>query len=552
MLQSLSLTMPKSKILPLIFLFLFPVKILQATATPPKILGAVATQHPLATETARRVFRDGGNAIDAAVAAALTLSVVEPYNSGIGGGGMSLVWLASDKKTHAVDFRETAPSAATPGMYFEASTGASRFGPLAIAVPGTLSGLEWMHRRWGRLSWASLFQDAIHHAEAGFEDAYLAERAAEKTDCLNRDFHSAKLYRPLWEQDLGHRWVQKDLAQTLKRIRDFGAKDFYQGSTATLLVEGLQGKGALLSMDDLLHYRVVERSALFTDFSWGRLWGMPPPTSGGISVLRGMNILDELMKAEREQFQKNWAMWIVKTLRIIFQDRNSQMGDPDFVQNMPVRSWISKALARRGVAALLKESENTTHLSVIDAQGNAVSMTLTLNLSFGSCVTAGVTGVLMNDEMDDFTTRPGEPNAFGLAQSETNGIAPGKRPLSSMSPTLVTKHHEVVLAIGSPGGPRIISSVLEVLSRHFLSREPLADSIRAPRVHYQVEPNTIFVEEAGTLDDLEGIKNLGIPIKYEKPWGNIQAVGWDAKSHGFQAYSDPRGRGKASVVERNY
>ncbi len=486
-------------------------------------LGAVATQHPLATQAAARVLKEGGNAVDAAVAVALTLSVVEPYNSGLGGGGMALVWNAKTKKVHAIDFRETAPFRASAEMYLQPGIDpkASQIGPLAIAVPGELAGLESIHQRWGNLPWRSLFQEAIQFAEHGFLDpGELMQNVQQRKECLFRDYDSFRIYSPLLT-NRSTKLLQSELAETLKKIRDRGAVEFYQGEVAQKIIGGLTMKGSIFEESDLAQYQVKERKPLHANFSWGKLWGMPLPTSGGTLVLHGMKLLEKSKKKEPENFSKNVEEYFLKTFEKIFKER-SKMGDPDF-----------------------PTTKNTTHLSVIDSQGNAVSMTLTLNLPFGSCVTAGKTGIMMNNEMDDFTTTPNRPNAFGLVQGDANQIEPGKRPLSSMSPTLVTKKDRVILAIGSPGGPRIITSVLQVLARHFLVGESLEAAIKNPRLHFQGEPKTIFVENDFMSESLKD----GISIKKEKPWGNIQAVEWDVQQDKLHPLSDPRHQGLGAVVE---
>lgn len=539
-------------------------------------LGAVATQHPLASGAAARVLREGGNAIDAGIAAALTLGVVEPYNSGLGGGGLALVWAGDPKGAKAVDFRETAPQAAFPTMY---SAGlfpnASTEGPFAIAVPGQAAGLALLHQKWGKLPWKNLFDEAIRYAESGFPDSgELVSRAQSKRECLMRDYHTFQIYQPLLRDD-GNAldFKQRELAETLKKIRDAGAREVYAGSLAAPLIEGLKVKGALLEAADLKLYQARVRSPLAVDFSWGRVWGFPPPTSGGIAVLMGLNVLEELTGDKPEELGKNWVSWTVRTLAEVFQQRNAQMGDPDFVPGMPVKNWISKGEAKRLASAIRlaekspappppaaamrsdapaieeeRPGTQTTHVSVLDAKGNALSLTASLNLSFGSCVTAGSTGILMNNQMDDFTTEPGKPNAFGLVQSALNAVAPGKRPLSSMSPTLVTQLDQVRLAIGSPGGPRIISSILESLARYFVLKQSLADAIATPRLHFQGPPRPVFVEPPGPEVWKPALTALGLPYEEDKPWGNVQAVAYDGKEKRFDAVSDPRGHGKALIV----
>ncbi|HKX13404.1 MAG TPA: gamma-glutamyltransferase family protein [bacterium] len=488
-----------------------------AAKKPAPPAGAVATQHPLATEAALRVLRQGGNAIDAALAAALTLAVVEPYNSGLGGGGMALVW--SEKKARAFDFRETAPARAHARTFLEApNPEASKVGPLSIAVPGAVAGLELLHRQYGKLPWASLFDEAIQHAEQGFRpDAELRRRLQAKAECLLRDYHSAQVYGPLLKPERVGNWIQADLAQTLKQLRDGGAPPFYQGSIGAELIANLQGKGALLQLEDLQNYRALERKPVSASYSFGKIWGIPPPSAGGIGILMGMNFLEARLKKDKGGWAAQGADWLAAAMAEMFRIRNQELGDPDFNPGMPLKDW-------------LKKGGNTSHLSVMDGEGKAVALTTTLNLSFGSCVTAGKTGILMNDEMDDFSTRPGEANDFGLVQSEKNKVEAGKRPLSSMSPTLVTKGGHALAALGSPGGPRIMSSVFQVLAWHFFGGETWSKAVAEERLHYQGKPGNLEKETATSR------------------WGNVQAVAYDPKAKTFQAVSDPRGEGRAAVL----
>lgn len=537
-----------------------------------KTLGAIATQNPLATETAAKILRQGGNAIDAAVAAALTLAVVEPYNSGLGAGGMALLWDASKKRAFALDFRERAPLAANEKMFLNNAIlpNASKDGPLAIAVPGEVAGLVTLHGRWGRLPWSSLFKDAIHFAEKGFQpDTLLLKKIAARRHCLARDYDTYQIYRPFFQRQEEEPeaspipLIQSNLAKTLKRIQEKKSEGFYRGKLGRKLVGNLQGKGALLTLFDLQQYQAVERAALVARFPFGRVWGMPLPTSGGISILRSLNTLEALQKKTKESLKENWIPWLVGVLGEIFETRNTQMGDSDFVTGMPVKKWISKSRARRDAKKILSgsskgktptatsaaEGKNTTHLSIIDAQGNAVAMTLTLNLPFGSCITAGSTGILMNDQMDDFSTRPGIPNAFGLVQSQANAIAGGKRPLSSMSPTLVTEKRRPILAIGSPGGPQIITGVLQVLARRFFLGQNLRDAVKAPRIHYQGIPKKVFLERKDSAELRQQLKKLPLPIQYQSSWSNVQAAAYDPHTRTFEAFSDPRGIGFSEVVQ---
>ncbi len=621
----------------------------QLNAQETQTLGAIATQHPLATRSAEKVLQKGGNAIDAAIAAALTLSVVEPYNSGLGAGGLTVIWDSKQKKAFAIDFREMAPQKANGKMFLQKPS-ASRKGPLAIAVPGELAGLAHLHEKWGKLAWQDLFEDAIQYAEQGFEPStYFKERILKKEACLSRDSHTWKIYRPFFsprdsqvqltsstqtlssqnETQAPPKLIQKNLARSLKKIRNQGIAPFYQGEIAQEMTRSIQSKGAILTLEDLKNYQVIERPVLSEKFSWGQVWTMPLPSSGGISVVRTLNTMEAiekkwaaLHKKSPEQFpsfQNQWPSLMVAVFDGVFKTRNQEMGDSDFNPKLPVNRWTSKGFARREAHSILKKQEErfsieespssdasethrypfdriflqvqgfpsekyghnevcsnsfqhqkkgspplktlkkentqalvktdgqTTHLSIIDQQGNAVSMTLTQNLSFGSCVTAGKTGILMNNQMDDFATQVGQANAFGLVQSTANKIEPGKRPLSSMTPVIVTQKKQATLAIGSPGGPRIISSVAQVLFRHFYLNEEISSAIAAPRFHFQGLPKKIFIENENIF---QSSQKLNYTSQLQSKWSNVQAVEFDIQNQTHRAFSDPRGIGKSSVIDK--
>ncbi|MCB1214448.1 MAG: gamma-glutamyltransferase, partial [Deltaproteobacteria bacterium] len=539
---------------------------------------------------AKRVFLQGGNAIDAGIAAALTLAVVEPYNSGLGGGGMALLWDGQKKKAHAIDFREKAPLKAQSDLYLKEGIDpkASTQGPLAIAMPGEVAGLAYLHQKWGKLPWKELFKEAIHYAETGFiPDQVFMDRVENRRDCLIRDYHTYQIFRPLLQtkSDISLNgdpnapknsinlpkvekvplWTQKDLANTLKTLRDYGAESFYQGTLGGLWLGGLKDKGAILESEDLSSYQVLERKALKSRFEWGQVWGMPLPSSGGTSLIRALNTLESLQLSPSTEAKR--LDQFIQVLGRIFKDRNESMGDDDFVKKIPIKKWIRKSFAKKEAQAIIQNSDlssqkrlkenqfkeagtgHTSHLSVLDQEGNALSLTLSLNLSFGSCVTAGKSGVLMNNQMDDFSTHPGQANAFGLVQSTANAIAPGKRPLSSITPTIITQDKVPILALGSPGGPRIITSVLQVLYRHYFLKQDLKSAIASPRLHYQDKPKVVFLEK-NIPQDLENfLKDLGYLTKREETWSNVQAVTYDPQQKSFRSFSDPRGIGQALVVQ---
>ncbi len=487
--------------------------------------GMVVSAHRLASEVGLQVLKRGGNAIDAAVATAYALAVTFPEAGNLGGGGFMLIRMADGRQTF-VDFRETAPAAATRTMYLDASGKPvallSTRGYLSAGVPGTVAGLELAREKYGTRTRAELLAPAIDLAARGFvldqSDAeFLAEGAAD----FRKDAPASAAYlRGGQPYRAGERLVQKDLARMLRIVAKDGVRGFYTGEPARLVVAGSKQGGGILSMADFAHYRAVERKPLECDYRGYHVIAAPPPSSGGVVECETLNLLAG-WPADPAGFHSAQAVhYLTEALRRAFRDRNMELGDPDFV-HADVERLISPAYAdtlRRGIdpdkatpsAALpgpgaSAEGRNTTHFSVVDAAGNSVALTYTLNDWFGARVVPAGTGILLNDEMDDFSAKSGEPNMYGLVEGENNAIAPGKRPLSSMTPTIVTHDGRLLLVVGTPGGSRIPTGVLQTMINLIDYRMTLTEAVYAPRVHAQWLPDTLYYEADALSADTRAV-----------------------------------------------
>jgi gamma-glutamyltranspeptidase/glutathione hydrolase len=549
--------------------------------------GMVATDVDLASRAGVDILKHGGNAVDAAVAVAFTLAVVEPAAGNIGGGGFMLVRLA-DGKTSFFDYREMAPGKATRDMYIKPDgkldEEASTVGFRSSAVPGTVAGLELALKTYGTMKLADVLAPAIRLAEAGFPvSASLATQLEEERAVLERNSVSRRIFL-----NNGRKWHtgeilrQPELAATLKRIAKFGAADFYRGETARMLAADMAQLGGLITLDDLAHYQpkireVLHASYLVNGHRWEVL-GSPPPSSGGVAVIEALNILQEVPLKGWDDAQS--VHMVAETMRRVFADRAAYLADPDFA-TVPVagltdlcyakelRATIDRARAssskiihagnphvcQEGISASrqtsaqtivsLGEGPHTTHFSVVDAAGNAVASTFTLNDSYGSHATSSA-GFLLNDEMDDFTTQPGVPNAlFGLIQSESNAIGPGKRPLSSMTPTILLRDGKLSFVTGSPGGPRIISATLLTILNWMRLGMDAQSAINAPRFHHQWLPDDLVVEPNFSLEVEKELSARGHIVKDHGHIGLVNAIGIDAQTGERQGAADPRDAGVA-------
>ncbi|MCA3131598.1 MAG: gamma-glutamyltransferase [Betaproteobacteria bacterium] len=524
---------------------------------------AVASAHPLATRAGEQVLAAGGNAFDAAVAVAAVLAVVEPYASGLGGGGFFLVHRASDGWQAVVDARETAPRAAGPDFYLDA-TGkaegrASLDGARAAAIPGLPAGLAHVAKFYGTRALSETLAPAIRLAEEGFStDARYGTAAAGREAALRADGRTAAVFLADGAAPApGHRVRQPHLARTLRALADHGADGFYFGAVAEELVRSVRAAGGVWSAHDLAGYRVIERRPVRIRHGGATVTTAPLPSSGGLVLAQALQILERLEAAAQPQGERDHL--VVEALRRGYQDRARWMGDPGFVA-VPEARLASPGYAARRAAGVDRlratpsaalgaevagvEGEDTTHFSIVDTHGNRVAATLSINGPFGAALLAGDTGVLLNNEMDDFVLAPGTANLYGLTGGEANLIAPGKRPLSSMSPTFV-EDERGVLVLGTPGGSRIISMVLLAILEHLGS--PVVDLERVvgrPRFHHQFLPDRVEIEPGQFAPEWRSaLEALGHTVQEgRRRWGNMQAVFADRRTGEASAAGDPRAR----------
>jgi gamma-glutamyltranspeptidase/glutathione hydrolase len=527
----------------------------------------IASQHFLATEAGHEILAQGGNAFDAAIATAAVLAVVEPTSSGLGGGGFWMLHRAGDGFQIMVDSRETAPGAAHRDMYLDENGDVNRDlavnGPLAGGIPGTVAGMEHIAKHYGRLPLSASLQPAIRIARDGFElDEKFIMLLKWRYDVIKRWPAAAGAYLDDGEMPpVGHVVKLPDLAWVLEQIAENGADGFYRGEVAKRLVEGVRAEGGIWTLEDLANYEVVEREPIRTIFGGYELVTAPPPSSGGIAIAQILNILEPLDVNRRDPVLRTHL--IVEAMRRAYRDRAIYLGDPDFVE-MPVamltsryyaaglrasirpdRATPSSMLAGNGV---LRDGTDTTHFSIIDADGNMAAVTLTVNTPFGSCFMPPGTGLLVNNEMDDFSARQGDPNEWGLIGFTANEIQPGKRPLSSMSPTfLVGEDRRAVL--GTPGGGRIITMVLLGILDFMKGNGP-ESWVALPRFHHQYFPDEISSEPgAFTAEQIEALEALGHMVKVRsRVWGNMHGVLWDLESGEVRAGSDPRWPSGRAIV----
>ncbi len=526
------------------------------------IHGAVSCAEQNAAQVGIAVLQRGGNAVDAAVALAFTLAVTHPTAGNIGGGGFMVVRMAGGA-TSAIDYREAAPLAATPHMYLDKTgkvTRDSLVGPRAAGVAGTVAGLALAHQKFGTLPWADLVMPAVQLARDGYvlDEAHAKDLAHAVETMRAAGFEqSARLYlapdgSPL---SAGQTWRQPELAATLETIAREGGRAFYQGKLAEAIAKGVHELGGLWTTQDLERYRAIEREPLAFDYRGYHIISMPPPSSGGI-VLREILGASEILHMEQQPWRSVEGMHLyIEAARRAYADRNGLLGDPDFVK-VPTERLTSMAYIKQRMSdidpqhatpsdkikggVLPAESMQTTHFSVVDEAGDAVSNTYTLNTGFGAKVVIPGTGILLNDEMDDFAAKPGTANVYGLVQSEPNAIEPGKRMLSSMTPTIVVKDGALRAVVGTPGGPTITNTVAEIIRAIIDYGRPLDEAVRAPRLHNQWEPDRTLVEPAFEPELVQGLSALGhhIHVSDWGPFGQADCIEVDPKTHGFRAVAD--------------
>ena len=510
--------------------------------------GMVVTAQHLATRVGVDVLKDGGNAIDAAVAVGYALAVVYPAAGNLGGGGFMTIQFTDGRKTF-LDFREKAPLAATANMYLDAAgnvvKGLSASGHLAVAVPGTVAGLEMALAKYGTMKRAALIAPAIKYAHDGFVlEQGDADLFATATADFRKDAATAAIFLNHGEAFApGQKLVQRDLAATLKLISEKGEEGFYKGPVGAAIAASSQAGKGIITQADLDQYKTRELKPVECNYRGYGVVSAPPPSSGGVVICEILNILEGYPLKDLGFRSAQAVHYQIEAMRHAYVDRNSYLGDPDFVKN-PLDRLLDKAYAAKlralidpgkagvskdikpGVAPhVIREGSNTTHYSIIDKQGNAVSVTYTLNDWFGARVTAAKTGVLLNNEMDDFTSKIGVPNLYGLVQGAANAIAPGKRPLSSMSPTIVTKDGQPVMVVGTPGGSRIITAVLHTLINVIDYGMNVQEAVDAPRFHQQWLPETTNVDNFALSPDTRKIlEGWGQKFSGPQPGGHLAAI----------------------------
>ena len=532
--------------------------------------GMVVAQEAIAARIGIDILKRGGNAVDAAVATGFALAVTLPRAGNLGGGGFMLVHLAGEKKTIAIDYRETAPAAMSKNIFLDESgkfvPAKSQSSGLAVGVPGTVAGLylAWEKYGSGKLEFAELVRPAMLLARDGIQvEGDLISSLAEVKDRLARYSSSRAVFMhrdgtPLRDGDV---LVQPDLATTLYRVAQRGPKGFYEGETAERIVNAVRNEGGIMAADDLRDYKAVEREVVRGKYRDREIVCMPPPSSGGVHVVQILNMLEGFPLNKSGPNSAQTIHLMAESMKLAYADREKWLGDPDFVKN-PVAGLVSKKYAdelRKRISAdratpskdikagdpLAYESDQTTHYSVMDSQGNAVANTYTLNFSYGLGMVAAGTGVLLNNELDDFAATAGAPNAFGLMGGDANAPGPRKRPLSSMSPTMVFRNGELELVTGSPGGSRIITTVLQVISNVVDHNMNVAEASEAARVHHQLYPDELRIERGISPDTVKLLEQKGHVVREHRTMGSTQSI-MRVKGE-FHGAADTRQMGTAAV-----
>jgi gamma-glutamyltranspeptidase/glutathione hydrolase len=527
--------------------------------------GMVASQEKRATRVGVEILKAGGNAVDAAVAVGFALAVTHPQAGNIGGGGFMLVHLAGRNETIAIDYRETAPAAMTRDVFLDqkgdADPAKSRDSALGVGVPGTVAGLALAHEKYGsgKFTLAQLVAPAIAFAREGFAvDDDLADSLPRAQPRLARWPASARIFlRGDRALTRGDRLVQEDLAASLQAIADGGPRAFYEGPLAGKMIAALKASGGIMTLDDLKSYQAIERPAVRGNYRGYQVASMPPPSSGGVHLLQILNILEGFGLRDYGSGSAATLHLMIEAMKPAYADRAEFLGDPAFVK-VPVAGLTSKRYADGQRAAIdpdrarpaqairagnpaAHEGDNTTHYSVVDAQGNAVANTYTLNFSYGLGLVAEGTGILLNNELDDFAAKAGAPNAYGLVGGDANAPGPGKRPLSSMSPTIVLRDGRVLLVTGTPGGSRIITMVLQVILNVIDHQMNVAEAVAAPRIHHQWLPDQAFAERGFSPDTIRLLEQKGHKVVTGATFGSANSI--LVTPEGLTGAADPRQRG---------
>lgn len=544
----------------LFFIFTLLLSPIIFAQTPPK--SAIASANKYATDAGMAVLQQGGNAFDAAIAVASTLAVTEPYYSGIGGGGFWLVYDAKNKQYSFIDAREQAPAKATSTMY-DTHPNASEDGPLAAAIPGEVAGMIYLSQHYAKLTLAQDMHTAYQLAVNGFPvTPYYQGRAKFRLKTLQENSQASQIFLEKNQvPKLGYIIKQPKLAKTIQKIIDTQGKDFYQGGTAKTMVKSVDAAGGIWQLSDLKNYQVKIRKPLTGQYKQYQVITAPPPSAGGIALITMLNIFSNINYFDMPKLQQTHYM--IEMMRNVFFDRYQDLGDPDFTK-VPVNTLLSQQHAKQileriqpdkatpsvqlsqGIPASV-EGMHTTHYSIIDKQGNMVAATLSLNYPFGSTFVAGSSGVLLNDEMDDFAKGINKQNAYGLLGSKPNLIKSGKRPLSSMTPTFLISPERVVI-YGTPGGSRIVTMMM-LATVAAIEGKSAEQIVNQSRYHMQFYPDQVQIEpKAFTVSEQKALQKMGYQLKIQNElYGNMQVIMWDKQDNKITAASDPRGEGKAEV-----
>ncbi|MFZ6711647.1 gamma-glutamyltransferase [Undibacterium sp. TC9W] len=522
--------------------------------------GMVATEQALASQVGLDILKRGGNAVDAAVAVGFALAVVLPNAGNIGGGGFMIIHDSKSGKDIALDFRELAPEKASRDMYLDAKgnviSGKSLYSHLAVGIPGTVAGMDLALRKYGSMKWKDVIAPAIRLAEQGFE---ISPHLAELIDSSKNQLGKWPASRAIFFKDgkpmlAGERLLQKDLAQSLRLIAEQGPAAFYEGAVAKKIVAEMQQHEGLISASDLKNYKAVERIPVRGNYRGYEVVSMPPPSSGGVHIIQMLNMLEHYPLKEQGANSAQTLHQLSEVMKLAYADRSEFLGDPDYYK-VPLKGLTSRAYAdelvkkiqpdRATPSAEIKpgkplpyESDQTTHYSVADKFGNIVATTYTLNLNFGSGIVATGTGIVLNNEMDDFSVKAGVPNAFGLLGGDANAVQGWKRPLSSMSPTIVLKDGKPFLVTGSPGGSRIITTTLQTILNVIDHDMNVAEATISPRIHQQWLPDQLRFEKGISMDTLRLLEQKGQVLRPAATLGKTQTI--QIVPQGFAGYSDPR------------
>ena len=525
----------------------------------------VVAQEPTATDVGVRVLKSGGNAVDAAVAVGFALAVTHPFAGNLGGGGFMLIRFA-DGRTTFLDFRERAPQAAARDMYLDKEGNPTREsieGWRSSGVPGTVRGMEYAHQKFGKAKWRDLVNPAVELAQKGFPVSYSQAESFRSARNLGRDPESRRIFLrngQHFEPDDILR--QPELGRTLGRIARLGAQEFYEGQTAHAFASAMAAHGGLIRLSDLQSYQVVERKPLIGSYKGYEVIAAPPPSSGGIGILQMLGMLEGSGYEKTGSGSAASIHYVAEAMRRFFADRSRYLGDPDFVK-VPVSGLLDPAYIQKRHASItpghatpssdlgpggpdVVEHSETTHYSVVDSEGTAVAVTYTLNDGYGNGITVPGLGFLLNDEMDDFTSKPGSPNLYGLLQGEANSIQPGKRPLSAMTPTILARDGKFFMTVGAPGGPRIVTAVLQTILNVIDFKMNAQDAVEAPRFHHQWMPDKLSLERGISPDTVALLESWGHAVDYNPGvvLARVEAIVNEGKW--LAGGSDGRANGKAA------